>query len=182
MFDLNKMAMDIMLFSMSEFGFMDFPPEICTGSSIMPHKKNLDVLELIRANYHKNLGLEFEIKNIIGNLISGYNRDLQLTKKTTIKGLKSAKDSLEVMKLVIYKLKVNEEKCKKAMTKELYATEEMYNLIEKGITLRDVIKKFETILKQKIDYAEIRPKDNRMCGIKSFQCGTYVFLVKGGAS
>jgi argininosuccinate lyase len=141
MLDLNKMSMDILLFSMPEFGFIELPLELCTGSSIMPNKKNFDALELIRANYHKNVGFEFEIKNIIGNLISGYNRDLQLTKEPIINGLDSTKDSLEVMSLVLKNLKINKQKCKKAMTEDLYATKKVYNLIDKGITFRDAYKK-----------------------------------------
>lgn len=141
MLDLNKMSVDILLFSMPEFGFMGLPSEFCTGSSIMPNKKNSDVLELIRANYHKNVGFEFEIKNIIGNLISGYNRDLQLTKQPTINGIDITKDSLEVMNLVLKNLKINKEKCKKAMTKDLFATEKVYDLIRKGVTFRDAYKK-----------------------------------------
>ena len=141
MLDLNKMSSDILLFSMSEFGFIELPLELCTGSSIMPNKKNFDVLELIRANYHKNVGFEFEIKNIIGNLISGYNRDLQLTKEPTIKGLDITKDSLEVMNLVLKNIKINKQKCKKAMTEELYATKKVYNLINNGYNFRDAYKK-----------------------------------------
>jgi len=71
MLDLNKIAMDLLLFSMSELGYMTLPDELCTGSSIMPHKKNPDVLELIRAKYHQILAYEFEVKSIIANLISG---------------------------------------------------------------------------------------------------------------
>ena len=141
MLDLNKMSMDILLFSMPEFGFMDLPSKLCTGSSIMPNKKNFDVLELIRANYHKNVGLEFEIKSIIGNLISGYNRDLQLTKEPTINGIDITKDSLEVMNLILKNLKINKQKCKKAISEDLYATEKVYNLINKGVTFRDAYKK-----------------------------------------
>lgn len=141
MLDLNKMSMDILLFSMSEFGFMELPSELCTGSSIMPNKKNFDVLELIRANYHKNVGFEFEVKNIIGNLISGYNRDLQLTKQPTINGIDITKDSLEVMNHVLKNLKINKQKCKKAITEDLYATEKVYNLINKGVTFREAYKK-----------------------------------------
>lgn len=141
MLDLNKMSMDILLFSMQEFGFIELPSELCSGSSIMPNKKNFDVLELIRANYHKNVGFEFEIKNIIGNLISGYNRDLQLTKEPTINGLDITKDSLEVMNLVLINLKINKKNCNKAMTDELYATKKVYDLINKGYTFRDAYKK-----------------------------------------
>ena len=141
MLDLNKMSMDILLFSMSEFGYIKLAPEICTGSSIMPHKKNPDVLELIRANYHKIIGLEFQIKSVIANLPSGYNRDVQLTKEPIIAGFEVTKQSLNVMKIVLTYLKVNSNKCKNAMTKELYSTKTAYNLVKQGIPFRDAYQK-----------------------------------------
>ncbi len=140
MFDLNKMASDLILFSMSEFGYFELPDEICTGSSIMPNKKNPDVLELIRAKYHKIVALEFEIKSTIGNLISGYNRDLQLTKKPVIHGFEITKETISIMALVLDKLKVNKSNCKRAMTKELYATEKAYELTKKGFPFREAYK------------------------------------------
>jgi len=141
MFDLNKISTDILLFSMSEFGFIEFPEEVYTGSSIMAHKKNLDALELIRAKYHKTVGFEFEIKNVIGNLISGYNRDLQITKEPVFQGFNITKDSLEIMKVLLNSLKVNKTKCKERMTEELYATQKIYDLVDKGFSFRDAYKK-----------------------------------------
>ena len=141
MLDLNKMSTDILLFSMSEIGYLKLPNEICTGSSIMPHKKNPDVLELIRANYHKIISLEFQIKSIIANLPSGYNRDIQLTKGPTIKAFEVIKENLKIMKTVLEQLKVDEKKCKQAMVDELFATNEVYDLVKKGITFREAYKK-----------------------------------------
>lgn len=141
MFDLNKMASDILVFSMPEFGYFELPSKLCTGSSIMPHKKNPDVLELLRAKYHQIVSYEFEVKSVIGNLISGYNRDLQLTKEPMINGFKITKECLGVMRLFLEKLQVNRENCKKAMTKELYAAEKAYKLVEKGIPFRDAYEK-----------------------------------------
>ena len=141
MLDLNKMSSDILLFSMSEMGYVELPFEICTGSSIMPHKKNPDVLEIIRANYHKMTSLEFQIKSVISNLPSGYNRDIQLTKEPTIKAFEVTKENLKIMKTVIEQLKVNETNCKEAMVDELYATYEVYDLVEQGVTFRDAYKK-----------------------------------------
>ncbi len=140
MLDLNKLSTDLMLFSMQEFSFMSLPKEFCTGSSIMPQKKNLDVLELVRAKYHVVLGEEFKVKSMIGNLISGYNRDLQLTKEPLINSIETAKSCIKMMALVILKMKIDEKKCKEALTKELYATEEAYNLVKKGIPFREAYK------------------------------------------
>ena len=140
MFDLNKMASDLILFSMSALGYFELPLEICTGSSIMPHKKNPDVLEIVRAKYHTIVAYEFEVKNIIANLISGYNRDLQLTKKPMINGLTLTKDSLEIMTIILKNIHVNAEQCKRALTEELYSTDKVYKLIKEGIAFRDAYK------------------------------------------
>lgn len=137
MFDLNKISSDLMLFTMDEINYMSLPSNLCTGSSIMPHKKNPDALELIRASYHQIVSYEFSVKNTISNLISGYNRDLQLTKKPVINGFNLTKDCLEAMIIVLRFLKVNEHNCEKAITKELFSTEKVYDLVEKGIPFRE---------------------------------------------
>lgn len=141
MFLLNKISSDILLFTMKEFSFMKLPKEFCTGSSIMPQKQNYDVLELVRGNYHIILGEEFKIKSLIGNLISGYNRDIQLTKKPLIESINLTKKSIKVMALIIENLQIDKENCNKAMTKELYATDEAYLLVKKGLSFRDAYKK-----------------------------------------
>lgn len=140
-FILNKLSSDLLLFSMQEFNFIKLNDNLTTGSSIMPQKKNYDLLELVRANYNVLLGEEFKIKSLIGNLISGYNRDIQLTKKSLIESINIIKKCLNVMIIVIKNLEINENNCKKAMTKELYATEEAYKLVKKGLPFRDAYKK-----------------------------------------
>ncbi len=101
MFDLNKIATDLIIFSVPEFGYFELPEEFYTGSSIMPQKKNPDVLELLRAKYYLVVSNEFQIKSIVGNLLSGYNRDLQLLKDPTMKGLGITKESLVYYELNI---------------------------------------------------------------------------------
>ncbi|MEA2036748.1 MAG: argininosuccinate lyase [Nanoarchaeota archaeon] len=137
---LNKLSSDVILFSMQEFGYFGIPKDFTTGSSIMPQKKNPDVLELVRAKYSIVLGYEFQLKNLIGNLVSGYNRDLQLTKEPTIKGIEITKECVKIMNLVVNGLKVNKANCEKAMTKELYATEKVYELVSKGLSFREAYK------------------------------------------
>jgi len=139
-FDLNKIASDVIIFSMPEFGYFELPKEFYTGSSIMPQKKNPDVLELLRAKYHIIVSYEFQIKNIISNLLSGYNRDLQLTKEPTMKGLQITKESLSIMGLIFKNLKVNRKNCSKSLTKDIYATEEVYQLVKKGVPFREAYK------------------------------------------
>lgn len=136
MLDLNKIASDLILFAIPELGYFDLSEELCTGSSIMPHKKNPDVLELVRGRYHVVLSYEFEVKSIISNLISGYHRDFQLTKSPTMKGFTVTQECLSIMTLVFQNLSVNKEKCEQGMTPEVYATQEAYLLVEKGIPFR----------------------------------------------
>ena len=134
---------------MQEFGFFSIPDEFTTGSSIMPQKKNPDVLELTRAKYSIVLGYEFQLKSLIGNLPSGYNRDLQLTKEPVMKGLQTTKDCVELMELVISQLKVNKDKCSKAMTPDLYATQKVYDLVKKGASFRQAYKEVKKNLQSK---------------------------------
>lgn len=137
MLDLNRASSDLIMFSMPEFGFFELPKEFCTGSSIMPQKKNPDALELIRAKYHVILSLEMQLKSMTADLISGYHRDLQLTKEPIMNGFDITNDCLKIFTLIITGTKVSREACEKAMTKELFAAEEAYNLVRKGIPFRE---------------------------------------------
>ncbi|MDP7080483.1 MAG: argininosuccinate lyase [Candidatus Undinarchaeales archaeon] len=137
---LNAMACDLILFSMPTFGYFELPKEMTTGSSIMPQKKNPDVLELVRASHHRVVAREHEVQGICSNLISGYHRDYQLTKGPVLTGLDTTKHCLVIMAAVIQEMVVNEENCRKAMTDELYATEEVYKLVREGVPFRDAYK------------------------------------------
>lgn len=137
MYDLNKLSTDLILFSMKEFGYIKIPKTFCTGSSIMPQKNNPDILELVRAKYHIILGEQFKLQSLISNLISGYNRDLQLTKEPLFNSVEITKNSLSIMASLLKEIEVNKVACKKAMTKELYATEEAYKLVKKGKPFRE---------------------------------------------
>lgn len=141
MCDINKMSTDLILFSMDEFGFIRLPRTLCTGSSIMPQKKNPDVLEVARAQYHTVLANEFLIKGIIGNLMSGYNRDLQLTKKPLMESCEIVQSTLRIMTRVVERLEIDEKKCREACTAEIYATEEAYKLVKAGMPFRDAYRK-----------------------------------------
>jgi len=138
---LNKMSSDLIMYSMSEFGFVTLPKEFCTGSSIMPQKINPDVLELVRAKYHAVMADEFKVKSMIGNLISGYNRDVQLTKGALIDSVKTTLSSLSIMTKIVNGMSVNHEACKRAMTSELYATEKVYELVKDGMPFRQAYQK-----------------------------------------
>jgi argininosuccinate lyase len=137
MLDINKMSQDLIIFSMPEFGYFVLPREFLTGSSMMPHKSNPDVLELLRANYHVVVSYESMVKGLVSNLISGYNRDLQLTKEPVMRSLEVSERSLSVMNLVMGRLEVDKERCAAAMTDELYATDKAYRLMGRGKAFRD---------------------------------------------
>ncbi|MFH0973421.1 MAG: argininosuccinate lyase [Candidatus Micrarchaeota archaeon] len=136
-FDLNKLATDAVLFSMPELGFFELPPDLCTGSSIMPHKRNPDVLELLRAKHWVVVACEFEIKAIASSLPSGYNRDLQLTKEPVFKAFAITKSCLRVAAAVVSKLGVNVKRCEAAMTSELLSAERALELAAQGVPFRD---------------------------------------------
>lgn len=137
MFDLGKLANDLVWFTTKEFDFFDLPLEFKTGSSAMPQKRNFDLLELVRGNTSIFFGYQFQIQEVIKNLFSGYNRDMQLTKEPYLKGIKLATSTLEIMDLVINNLEVNKEKLKLACTDEIYATHKAYQLVKKGMPFRD---------------------------------------------
>ena len=141
MFDLNKMATDLIVFSMPELGYFELPEELCTGSSIMPQKRNPDVLELVRGRYHLVVSFEFQVKNVMANLLSGYNRDLQLTKGPVMRGFDVTKGSLLVMALVFDRLGVNVDRCEAGLTEEVYATERVYELVKKGVPFREAYRR-----------------------------------------
>lgn len=141
MMDINKMATDLLIFSTDEFGFVKLPGKLATGSSIMPHKKNPDALELLRAKSSVVDSCLFQVISIAKSLPSGYNRDVQLTKEPLMKGLETTEECLKVMALIVSEIIFDREKCSKAMTKELYATEEVYKLVKKGVPFRDAYRK-----------------------------------------
>jgi len=137
MYELNRCASDIILFSMPEIGYIDLPDNFTTGSSIMPQKKNPDVLELIRAKYHTVLSAEIQVRSITANLISGYHRDFQETKEPIIRSFLNTSTCITMMAKLFKSMTVNPDACAAAMTDELYATGEVYALVEKGVPFRD---------------------------------------------
>jgi len=128
MLDLSKLAQDILLFSTVEYGFFQILQELCTGSSIMPQKRNLGVMELVRARTQTMLALQQQILGIVSGLPSGYNMDYQETKRPFMEALDLVQESLEICTLVVSKLEVNTERLIAACTFELFAADRAYEL------------------------------------------------------
>ena len=134
---LSRLAQDLILFSLPELGYVTLPVELCTGSSIMPHKRNPDGLELVRARAATVSGLAGAVKGIVRNLPSGYHRDLQETKRPYLQALDTVAGQLKVMRLTVDRLQVDEEALARALTPELFATDGAFALVQGGMAFRD---------------------------------------------
>ena len=128
MLDLSKLAQDILLFTTVEYGFFQVAQELCTGSSIMPQKRNLGVMELVRARTQTMLALQQQILGIVSGLPSGYNMDYQETKRPFMEALSLVQESLEICTLVVNSLDVNTDRLIAACTFELFAADRAYEL------------------------------------------------------
>jgi argininosuccinate lyase len=134
---INKFTTDILLFTTSEFDFFNVAPELCSGSSIMPQKKNVDIAELLRSKVHLVLGNYTQLVSLSSNLTSGYNRDLQDSKKPLFDSLELTIQCLRVTKLLISSIMVNSDKVQPAMTRELFATQHALGLVKQGVPFRE---------------------------------------------
>lgn len=138
---LGKLSMDICLFMNQNFGFVSFPDELTTGSSIMPHKKNPDVFELIRARCNQIIALPNEIMMLTTNLPSGYHRDLQLLKELLFPALKNLKDCLSMAHFMLSNIQVKSNILEDEKYKYLFSVEEVNKLVLSGVPFRDAYKK-----------------------------------------
>jgi len=134
---LSRMAQDLILFSLPEFGYFRLPAELCTGSSIMPQKKNPDALELTRAKSATLSAYASQVKNILRNQPSGYNRDLQETKEPYFRGLALAAEMVAIMGLTVRNLEVVPAALEAAFTPDIFATDAAYEKVRAGSTFRD---------------------------------------------
>lgn len=133
----GKFATDMMQFTMSEFNYFSLRQEFTTGSSIMPQKRNYDLFEIMRGNVKRYFSYSDQIRNIIMNLWSWYHRDLQLTKKPFIDWIELLEDTIILLTEVVKCLEVNTEVLDKAMTPDLYVTEEVYEKVNAWESFRD---------------------------------------------
>lgn len=138
---LAKMAFDACMFNSQNFGFVKLPKECTTGSSIMPHKKNPDVFELIRAKSNKLQALPQQIMLIMNNLPCGYFRDLQIIKEVFLPAFGELTDCLQMAAYIINKMEVNEHILDNPMYDPMFSVEEVNRLAAAGMPFRDAYKK-----------------------------------------
>lgn len=137
MLTLSRLAEDMILFSMPEFGYFALPPAFCTGSSIMPQKYNPDVLELIRAKAARLLGYSTAACTIVKALPGGYNRDLQETKELYLDGMTTTRTSLRILTLMVRELGVHEQRLREGFSPGVFATDRALELVAGGMPFRD---------------------------------------------
>ncbi|NAS12767.1 argininosuccinate lyase [Poritiphilus flavus] len=136
-----KLAMDICLYMSQNFDFISFPDELTTGSSIMPHKKNPDVFELIRAKCNRLQAVPNELTMITTNLPSGYHRDLQLVKAVIMPAIEELKACLEFMRFSLKEVRVNTSILDDPKYDYLFSVDTLNGLVGDGMPFRDAYKK-----------------------------------------
>ena len=151
---LSKMAMDICLYMSQNFNFISFPDELTTGSSIMPHKKNPDVFELVRGKCNKLQSIPNQLTLIINNLPSGYHRDLQLVKETIVPAINDMKACLEIMTFSLKETQVNKGILEDPKYDYLFSVDTLNELVQNGMPFRDAYKQ----MGQEIQEGTFTPK------------------------
>jgi argininosuccinate lyase len=145
---LSKLSMDACLFLNQNFGFISFPDELTTGSSIMPHKKNPDVFELVRARCNQFMALPNDIALVTTNLPSGYHRDMQLLKEMLFPAIQNLKHCIEMVYLMLSNISVKENILADDKYKFLFSVEEVNKLVLAGMPFRDAYKKVGADIEQ----------------------------------
>ena len=138
---LSKLSMDCCLYLNQNFGFISFPTELTTGSSIMPHKKNPDVFELIRARCNRVQSVPNELTLLLNNLPSGYHRDLQLTKEILFPAIEELKACLQLLRLMLSNIEVKDNILSEEKYTYLFSVEAVNELVNNGIPFREAYKR-----------------------------------------
>jgi argininosuccinate lyase len=134
---LSRLAMDCCLYMNQNFGFISFPDELTTGSSIMPHKKNPDVFELIRARCNRIQSIPNELTLLLNNLPSGYHRDMQMTKEILFPSLEELKSCISMTMLMFSKIRIKKNILEDEKYKYLFSVEAVNELVNQGIPFRE---------------------------------------------
>jgi argininosuccinate lyase len=137
---LSRLAMDCCLYMNQNFGFISFPDELTTGSSIMPHKKNPDVFELIRARCNRIQAIPNELSLLMNNLPSGYHRDMQLTKEILFPAIEELKSCIAMTRLMFSQIRVKKNILRDEKYKYLFSVEAVNELVNKGVPFREAYK------------------------------------------
>ncbi|WBV56912.1 argininosuccinate lyase [Chryseobacterium daecheongense] len=150
---LGKFSYDVCLYLSQNFDFISFPKEFTTGSSIMPHKKNPDIFELVRARCNRIQSLPNELILLTNNLPSGYHRDVQLTKEILFPAIDSLKECLEILNYTLPHIKVKDGILEDEKYKYLFSVEKINEEVKKGSSFRDAyIKVGQEIENNEFDY------------------------------
>jgi argininosuccinate lyase len=160
---LARLSMDACLYLNQNFGFISFPAELTTGSSIMPHKKNPDVFELIRSHCNRIKALPNEIMLMTTNLPSGYHRDLQLLKEHLFPAFRTLKDCMEMAGLMLSRIEIKKDILADEKYKYLFTVDEVNKLVMQGIPFRDAYK----IVSSKVEDGSFQSPASGETGIQS---------------
>ncbi|MGD1148162.1 MAG: argininosuccinate lyase [Thermoanaerobaculaceae bacterium] len=140
--DLGRLAADLCLFATAEFGFVKLPPELTTGSSMLPQKRNPDPFELVRGRTGEAVAALFEVLAVTAKMPSGYHRDLQLIKKPLFRAFDSASASARLLAHALPALEFNASRMRDAVDPSLAATERAYRLVvEEGLPFREAYRR-----------------------------------------
>jgi argininosuccinate lyase len=145
---LGKMAMDICLYNSQNFSFIQFPEAYTTGSSIMPHKKNPDIFELVRGKCNRLQALPNELTLLLSNLPSGYHRDMQLTKEILFPGIETLRSCIDILSETLPHIQVNKQILDDPKYKYIFSVEAVNELVNKGISFRDAYRQVGNAIAQ----------------------------------
>lgn len=143
----SKFATDMLLFTMQEIPFFSLPETMTTGSSIMPHKHNYDVFEIMRGTAHAFAGYSGQLYALTSGVGSGYSRDLQLTKSITLKALHEYETTLDALLITVPAIQINKSALKSAMTDDLLTVAKINELVTQGMPFRDAYVEIKKSLK-----------------------------------
>lgn len=143
---LSKLAMDACLYNSQNFGFITFPDHLTTGSSIMPHKKNPDVFELIRGKCNKIQALPYDLTLITNNLPSGYHREFQILKDSLFPAIEVLKSCLQMADLMLNNIKINTAIVENKLYDYIYSVEAVHHEVSAGLSFREAYKKVGQII------------------------------------
>ena len=143
---IAKLSMDICLYMGQDFDFIQFPEELTTGSSIMPHKKNPDVFELIRGKCNLLQGLPQKLALLTSNLPSGYHREMQLAKGPIIEAFQEIKACLEMMQFTLSKIQVRKNITNKSKYNYLFSVDTLNEWVKKGMPFREAYQKMSKMI------------------------------------